>query len=231
MIYVDSERIALLPFTNVMEKIIEVSFIKNLSLMDFDADVWQKTQKAQINHYWSGAKAPHERSATAQMAWTQDFLYVRFDCQQYESMVKNQHPQVEFETAELWENDVCELFIAPEAAAPESYFEFEIAPTGEWLDYKIRQLSDRRETDTTFDAGMKTAIKTNVNGFAAIFSVPFESFGKRPRIGEEWRGNFFRCIGAGEERGYLTWQPTRTENPNFHVPQVFGIFKFENSNE
>ncbi|MGH9959146.1 MAG: carbohydrate-binding family 9-like protein [Pyrinomonadaceae bacterium] len=37
----------------------------------------------------------------------------------------------------------------------------------------------------------------------------------------------FRCVGTGKDRGYLAWQPTRTEQPNFHIPKVFGWLIFE----
>ena len=37
----------------------------------------------------------------------------------------------------LWDRDVCEIFIAPDEHVIERYFEFEAAPTGEWLDVAI----------------------------------------------------------------------------------------------
>ena len=57
--------------------------------------------------------------------------------------------------------------------------------------------------------------------------VPWEAFGARPGIGDVWLGNLFRCVGTGSTRGYLAWQPTETETPNFHVPEKFGEFLFE----
>ena len=37
-----------------------------------------------------------------------------------------------------------------------------------------------------------------------------------------WRVNFFRVEGPSEPRFYSSWQATRTSQPNFHVPEVFG---------
>ncbi len=57
--------------------------------------------------------------------------------------------------------------------------------------------------------------------------IPWEAFGRgAPRRGEVWRVNLFRCVGAEPERGYLAWRPTRTELPNFHVPDAFGRLRF-----
>ena len=47
-----------------------------------------------------------------------------------------------------------------------------------------------------------------------------------PSSGDVWHGNIFRCVGKGENRGYLAWQPTETPAPNFHVPEKFGEFEF-----
>jgi alpha-galactosidase len=60
--------------------------------------------------------------------------------------------------------------------------------------------------------------------------VPWQAFGRAPEKHETWRANLFRCIGAGEERGYLAWQPTRTAKPNFHVPEAFGKLIFIDGN-
>jgi hypothetical protein len=56
--------------------------------------------------------------------------------------------------------------------------------------------------------------------------IPWEAFGKKPSAGDVWVGNIFRCVGAGPDRGYLAWQPTMTETPNFHVTEKFGELKF-----
>jgi len=49
---------------------------------------------------------------------------------------------------------------------------------------------------------------------------------RRP-TNERRRANLFRCIGSDPTRGYLAWQPTRTPEANFHLPQVFGWLVFK----
>jgi hypothetical protein len=60
-----------------------------------------------------------------------------------------------------------------------------------------------------------------------MMRIPWEAFKRRPQAQGEWRVNLFRCVGSGADRGYLTWQPTRTPQPNFHIPQAFGWLRFE----
>jgi len=41
-----------------------------------------------------------------------------------------------------------------------------------------------------------------------------------------WRVNFYRVEGPQEPRAYLAWRPTKTPQPNFHVPSAFGKLRF-----
>jgi alpha-galactosidase len=175
-----------------------------------------------IKQYWSGEAAPEWRQTEARLVWSQAALVVRFVCRQGEPLVISETPQTAAKTMGLWERDVCELFIAPDANAPERYFEFEAAPTGEWLDLAIEQLSGERRTDWEFQSGMTAAASISTDQVRIAMRVPWASLGRQPIAGERWRANLFRCVGAGTERGYLAWQPTRTARPNFHVPQAFG---------
>ena len=130
-------------------------------------------------------------------------------------------------TLDLWDRDVCELFLAPDARRPEHYFEFEAAPTGEWLDFELRQLPDRRETNQDYRSGMTTSARVAADSFTLALRVPWAGLPSAPRAGDRWRANLYRCVGAGPSRGYLAWRPTETPRPNFHVPHKFGRLLFE----
>lgn len=200
---------------------------KEIGIGDFANPVWQQAETAFLTKYWSGAPAPEMRHAEARLVWTNEHLTVRFDCRQGEPYVVNLNPRLDAEAEKLYDRDVCELFAAPDLKEPERYFEFEAAPTGEWLDLAVRQLPDKRETDWSYDSGMKTAGLMKENFYTVIFQINLQAFGKKPKPDEIWRGNLFRCVGSGETRGYLAWQPTKTEKPNFHVPEKFGWLKFK----
>lgn len=212
---------------NKMKPTIKVFYIENeIAVDDFAAEIWQRAEITTIQKLWSGETVQQGRHAAARLLWTNKSLFVRFDCEQNEQLIVSENPNTQIEAEKLWERDVCELFLAPDVDAPERYFEFEVAPTGEWLDFAVHQLADRRETDTTFDAGLKTAALISENSFTVIFQVKWSELGKKPESGDKWRGNLFRCIGTNEETRYMSWQPTLTEIPNFHVPEKFGWIEF-----
>jgi hypothetical protein len=134
--------------------------------------------------------------------------------------------QTEQKTIGLWDRDVCEIFMAPDVDTPGRYFEFEAAPTGEWLDLAIQTLPEKRETDWEFHSGMTTAARVEKDRVVIAMRIPWGCWAHGPRKGEHWRLNLFRCVGSAPRRGYLAWQPTGTPQPNFHVPQAFGWLRF-----
>lgn len=198
----------------------------SLKAGDLDHGAWQAATTVALERYWSGALAPSERRAVARALQTEEALLVRFDCAQREPLIMTSEPGLEHKTIGLWERDVCEIFLAPDAAEPERYFEFEAAPTGEWVDLAIRQTPEGRETDWEYESGMTAHARIEEAGVTIAMCIPWRAFGRMPQAGELWRANLFRCIGSGEGRGYLAWQPTRTGRPNFHVPEAFGWIKF-----
>ncbi|HKR00268.1 MAG TPA: carbohydrate-binding family 9-like protein, partial [Pyrinomonadaceae bacterium] len=177
--------------------------------------------------YWSGDDAPAGRQAEARLLWSDAALHVRFAYRQTEPFSVSSRPQTKRKAIGLWERDVCELFITPNTNEPEKYFEFEAAPTGEWLDLRVHQKPDERVTDWDFSSGMTTAARIADDIVTIGLRVPWRAFGHRPTAGERWRVNLFRCVGAGSARGYVAWRPTRTEVPNFHVPAAFGWVRFK----
>ena len=201
--------------------------VTDVEASDLDHAEWEKASAIHITRYWSGEEAPAGRQAEARVVWSNAALCVRFDCRQAEPLVISDAPQREQKTLGLWERDVCEIFIAPDAVEPERYFEFEAAPTGEWLDLAIHQMPEERETDWQYRSGMGVAARILEGRIMIALRVPWGAFPHAPQTGERWRANLFRCVGADPQRGYLAWQPTRTERPNFHVPQSFGWLYFK----
>lgn len=192
---------------------------------DFEHPAWASAQPAYIHRYWSGADAPLSRHAEARIIWSVDSLMVRFMCNQSEPLVVNPIPQLNAKTVSLWERDVCEFFVAPDAAQPRRYLEFEVAPTGEWLDLAIELIEGVRHTDWGFHSGMTAAAYVAGEQVILGMRLPWNESLPRPQVGGVWRVNLFRCVGLGVER-YLAWQPTGTPEPNFHVPEAFGQLEF-----
>jgi hypothetical protein len=188
---------------------------------DLDHAAWNKAHAVHIAQYWSGEEAPVKRHAEARLLWSDEALCVRFVCRQAEPLVLSATPRKDQKTIGLWDRDVCEIFIAPDASRPDRYFEFEAAPTGEWLDLAIRWKPVERETDWDFHSGMTAAARIGSSSVTIAMCIPWKALGHAPQAGERWRGNLFRCVGTGATRGYLAWRPTHTDQPDFHVPEAF----------
>lgn len=210
-----------------MSKKIEIAHVEqDFQINDLSDAVWKSARETKIENYWSGEFAPFERHAKAKLLWSDTAFYIRFEANQFEPLVVSANPNLKTKTHGLWNRDVCEIFVAPNENEPRKYYEFEIAPNGEWIDLAIQQLPETRETDFAYDSAMQTAALIETNKITMAIKIEWKAFGKTPRAGEIWKGNLFRCLGSGETRGYLAWSPTETAAPNFHVPEKFGEFQF-----
>jgi hypothetical protein len=201
---------------------------RDFAVGDFDDDAWRSAPTVQIERYWSGEAAPPERQAEARVVWTDAALYVRFVARRGdEPLAVSEQPRTDAKTLGLWDRDVCELFVAPDSNEPERYFEFEVAPTGEWLDARIHQMPDKRESDFEFHSGATFAARVARETITLAMRVPWSALGGAPHAGARWRANLYRCVGHDPSRGYLAWQPTLTPQPSFHVPAKFGWLLFK----
>ncbi len=207
---------------------IKIAHVKNdFAISEFDNKTWKSANEITIDKYWSGENAPDGRQFKAKLLWSKTALYVRFEANQNEPLVVSETPNLTSKTRGLWDRDVCEIFLAPRREDFRHYFEFEIAPTGEWIDLGIYQKPDERITDWDYHSGMKSAAKIEKNKVWMAIKVEWKAFGATPKAGDVWLGNIFRAVGKDPTRGYLTWQPTLTKEASFHVPEKFGEFVFE----
>jgi len=189
--------------------------------------IWEQCQPIAIKHFWSGEPAPPSRHAEARICWSSEALHVRFVCAQHEPPIVSDNPRTDQKTLGLWDRDVCEIFVAPNAAHPELYFEFEAAPTGEWIDLGIMVRPSGRETDWDFASGFTTAARLEGERLFVGMRIPWSEAILKPEPGDEWRVNVFRCVGPEAPERYLAWLPTKTPEPNFHVPEAFGTLRFD----
>jgi hypothetical protein len=199
----------------------------DLSATNLEDAAWQQAQPVPINRYWSGEPAPATRHAEARILWSKQALHVRFVARQAEPLVVSAKPVITEKAMGLWDRDVCEIFLAPDPNSVERYFEFEAAPNGEWLDVAIHWSPQKREADWKFQSHMTSAAKVEKGRVTIGMRIPWNQWIHEPQPNERWRVNLFRCVGKDPGRGYLAWQPTRTPEANFHVPQVFGWLVFK----
>lgn len=208
-------------------KRLQIAHIKDdFSIGELNSVWWDKASNVAVTKYWSGLAAPATRRFTARLLWSNTALYVRFEATQAEPLIVSESPDLTKKMRGLWDRDVCEIFIAPDKRERNKYFEFEIAPNGEWVDLGIEVTPSKRLTDWDYSSGMKSATFIEDEKLVMAIKIDWKALGKTPKAGDVWLGNLFRCVGKDPTRGYLSWQPTKTKEPSFHVPSRFGEFEF-----
>ncbi len=169
-----------------------------------------------------------ETRTTIKAFWTDSDLYVFFRCPYSELNV--------FEPANhgaarvgLWDRDVVEMFIGDDWKNTGHYREFEVAPTGDWIDLAIDL--DRKSSDQTWRSGWETLARVDEaqRVWYAAARIPLKAVSDKPVTeGTKWRVNFYRIDGPGgnETRHFMCWQPTCDRKRGNHTPESFGTLVF-----
>jgi hypothetical protein len=205
---------------------ISIKHTPEINISDLNDPMWARASEQVISTYWNAKNAPAHRRFSAKLLWSDTALYVRFEAAQNEPLIVSEKPDLTRKIRGLWDRDVCEIFIAPDKKNRNKYFEFEIAPNGEWIDLGIEVTPKERLTDWEYKSNMTSATFIEAEKVVMAVKIPFTALGKTPKAGDVWLGNLFRCVGKDPTRGYLAWQPTKTKEPAYHVPKAFGEFQF-----
>jgi len=130
----------------------------------------------------------------------------------------------------LWDRDVVEMFLGDDWENIRHYREYEIAPTGDWIDLAIDL--DHKGVGRGWTSGWKTTARIDEKAkvWYAACRIPLKSVTeKEVKAGTRWRANLYRIDGDGPDpqRRFMCWQPTCVTNrdPN-HVPENFGTLTF-----
>jgi hypothetical protein len=130
----------------------------------------------------------------------------------------------------LWDRDVVEFFLGDDWTNIRHYREFEIAPTGDWVDLAIDLDHDSYGAEWNSGWQRQGRIDEKNHIWYAAARVPLSSVSdSRVKDGTKWRVNLYRIDGLGpdSQRHFMCWQETCVVNrdPN-HVPEHFGTLIF-----
>jgi uncharacterized protein (DUF362 family) len=159
-------------------------------------------------------------STSARFLWTHGALFVLFELSGAGLNVDTSR-SVATERESLYQEDCVELFLAPDAARGEHYYEVELGPFGHFFDLEV----DRASKVTRASWSSQLQIKTSTD--AARHSALIEARLSAPELtsalvaGARLPLALYRMEGKAP-RQYLAWRPPRTPKPNFHVPEGFG---------
>ena len=161
--------------------------------------------------------------------WTDSDLYILFICP-YTELNLWLPPDNSKDRLKLWDRDVVEFFLGDDWINIRHYREFEIAPTGDWVDLAIDLDHDSYGADWNSGWQRQGRIDEKNHVWYAAARVPLSSVSDtKVKEGMKWRANLYRIdgLGADPQRHFMCWQPTCVVNrdPN-HVPEHFGTLIF-----
>jgi uncharacterized protein (DUF362 family) len=164
-------------------------------------------------------------ATSARFLWTEGALFVLFELSGAGLNVDTSYP-TSTEREKLYEEDCVELFLGPDAAHREHYYEVELGPLGHFLDLEVDRAaklnraawSSQLNVRTSSDAARHTAL------IEARLSAPQLTSALVP--GARLPLALYRIEGKAP-RQYLAWRPPRTAKPNFHVPEGFGALEVD----
>ena len=197
--------------------------------LDENARIWKH---AAAQTMWKDCSRQIEypqTKTTIKAFWTATDLYLLFRCP-YGELNLFLPPNHAAPHVGLWDRDVVEMFLGDDWQNIRHYREFEIAPTGDWIDLAIDL--DHESYDHSWRSGWQTLARVdeaNKIWYAAAL-IPLKAVSAQPvKAGTKWRMNLYRIdgLGADPQRHFLCWQPTCVQNrdPN-HVPEHFGTLVF-----
>jgi alpha-galactosidase len=187
-----------------------------------EAEPWERAPAIRFGRDWRGERSDPQRETEVRLVWNEQTLYVRF-VSHYRELHVFPEARADGWHDELWERDVAEAFLQPDASNAHVYKELEVSPNGFWIDLNISQ--GKKEE---MRSGLRRRViqKPAALTWTAELAVPMRSLTLEFDPKQDWRANFFRVEGKTEPRFYSAWSPTLTPTPNFHVPEAFGHLVF-----
>jgi hypothetical protein len=192
--------------------------------------MWRQARSAVIGRDCSRTLDYPDLRTEVRGFWTDTDLYFLF-ISPYRSLNIFLPPTNESPRRGLWDRDVVEMFLGDDWSNIRHYREYEIAPTGDWIDLAIDL--DHPNANPEWRSGWKTSARIDEDAkiWYAACRIPLKSVTDKTIVpGTRWRANLYRIDGEGpdSQRRFMCWQPTCVVNrdPN-HVPEHFGTLIFE----
>jgi alpha-galactosidase len=194
---------------------------------DPDNPVWTPVAREVFETSYDPSITYPEARTEVAIGWTVKQIYIAFWSRYTElNVYEGEDPTAQ--RWELWDRDVAEVFVNPFPEFVNQYWEFEVAPNNQWIDLAI-DLDRDPFHNADWYSGFEHS--TSVDELGKIWfcemRIPALAFGlQQLEVGMEWRANFYRCDGPGDDsvRRFLAWSPTYESN--FHVPESFGRLLF-----
>jgi alpha-galactosidase len=197
---------------------------------NLDKPAWRGAPWVKVDHdAFKPITFPQAATDIASL-WTPHYVYFAYRCKYTTlNLYEGKDPNKDFWT--LWDRDVVEVFLNAQPERMRHYYEFEVAPNNLWIDLEI-DLNKKPFGNAQWDSGYQhaTHIDTDKHVWTCEMRIPTSALpGAEPlKANAEWRVNFFRCDGPGDDtqRRFLSWSLVHNDNNSFHAPWSFGVIRF-----
>ena len=202
----------------------------------WDIKPWSNTKSEVLSNYM-GNKPEHFPKTKFKILYDENALYVFFKV--WDKYIKA--------TALAHQESVCkdscaEFFFTPGDNSSKGYFNLEMNCGGIML-FHFQKIPREGQIEIEKKEYNKIQILHSmpkiVNPelieptiWTVAYSIPFDLINNyykisRPKQNSIWRANFYKCADKTSHPHWLTWSPVNFEKPNFHLPDSFGILKFQ----
>jgi hypothetical protein len=201
---------------------------------DGSADNWKNTEWVYIRQWGNDDRF---RSTKVKILYSETGIYFLFFCEDTRLTAT-----IHADHMRLWEEDVVEVFLAPDAGNWD-HFEYELSPLNHeltlfvakngntltcWLPFYYKENELEKTCHATGIIGGEKRSHANIMGWTAEFYIPFRLLGLfnnvPPRSGTTWRGNIYRVDYDLQPSIDWTWQPV---SGSYHNTDEYGILVFE----
>lgn len=191
---------------------------------------WKGIKSIKIRNYMGEIPA-FKPEADVKMTYDNDFIYVIYRVK--DRFVRSITEKI---NGPVWRDSAVEFFFSPEADNPINYFNLEINCGGIPLFHHkknrptvedIQKIQIKASLPKLVDPEIKEPVTWTMS-----FRIPLNMLEKytnvvRPAPGVAWRANFYKIAEINSNPHYITWNLVKNDKPQFHLPQFFGILKFQ----
>lgn len=191
---------------------------------------WKGIKSIKIRNYMGEIPA-FKPKADVKMTYDNEFIYVIYRVK--DRYVKSITEKI---NGPVWKDSAVEFFFSPEADNPINYFNLEINCGGTpLLHHKknrptvedIQKIEIKASLPKVVDPEIKDPLTWTMS-----FKIPLNMLEKytnvnRPAPGVSWRANFYKIAEINSNPHYITWNVVKNDKPQFHLPQFFGILRFQ----
>ncbi len=203
---------------------------------NWDKLPWNNIKPLFIENYM-GDEPDHKPVVMAKLAYDQDAIYVIF-------LVEDQYVRAVAKgyQGSVYMDSCVEFFFTPGGDVKKGYFNLETNCGGTALFHfqKIprknstgipREVFDRIELAHTLPEIIDPEISDPVK-WTLEYRIPFDILMEyyditHPAKGETWLANLYKCGDKTSHPHWFTWSVIDKPNPDFHVPEYFGILEFQ----